>query len=479
MEISQSDLLPVLSRFNPWWQGRKIETLPGWRRAAFKELYEWTMSPPAHRAVSLSGARQIGKTTLILQLIQRMLEEGVPPSNIIYATMDHPLLKLAGIDRVLEAWRELEPPAGGMEYVFVDEIQTMKDWGTWVKLQVDFNKNRRIVFTGSAMTMNEFSPESGVGRWHVCKLGTLSFYEYLKIKKLSLDDLPSPHSLAELFSWDQRKFIQCAQIAEKYLGHFHEYLLRGGFPQTALVDDIDKAQRLVREDIVDKVLKRDMTAFYGVRNVLELESTFLYLCKHDGGILDMTALCSNLGVKRPTAQNYIQHLESVHLLKKLAPYGYGKDILRARFKVYLADASIAPAVWLQGKGLLEDSVLLGQTVETAVFKHLVSRAYRQNIGFSYWKNRKDQEVDFIGTIGQTDIPFEVKYREQHTVAKEIPGLLDFIAQKNAPRGYVLTKTLADFGILHSDMEGADRVMRIPAMLFCWWTGKNELDDFEI
>ena len=65
------------------------------------------------------------------------------------------------------------------------------------------------------------------------------------------------------------------------------------------------------------------------------------------------------------------------------------------------------------------------------------------------------------------------------MAKEIPGLLDFIAQKNAPRGYVLTKTLADFGILHSDMEGADRVMRIPAMLFCWWTGKNELDDFEI
>ena len=479
MEISQHDLLPVLARFNPWWRGKTIEVLPDWHRAAFKELYEWTMDPPTCRAVSLSGARQIGKTTLILQLIHRMLREGVPAANIIYITMDHPLLKLAGIERVLEAWRELEPQTSGFEYIFIDEIQTLKDWGSWVKIQVDFNKDRKIIFTGSALSMQEISQESGVGRWHVCKLGTLSFYEYLKIKKLLPSELPSPHSLTELFGWTPGKFIEWAQIAEKFLGHFHEYILRGGFPQTALVDDIDQAQRLIREDIVDKVLKRDMTAFYGVRNVLELESTFLYLCKHDGGILDMTSLCTNLGVKKPTAQNHIQHLESVHLVKKLAPYGYGKEILRARFKVYLTDASIAPAVWLRGKGLLEDSVLLGQTVETAVFKHLITRYYRQSTNFSYWKSRKNYEVDFIGSIDQFDIPFEVKYREQYTSAKDIPGLLEFILQKNAKRGYVLTKSLSDFGLLRSDLEGADKVMRIPAMLFCWWMGKSELEDFAI
>ena len=50
------------------------------------------------------------------------------------------------------------------------------------------------------------------------------------------------------------------------------------------------AQKLLREDIVDKLLKRDMTALYGVRRVLELEQTFLYLCLHDGGLLDMADL---------------------------------------------------------------------------------------------------------------------------------------------------------------------------------------------
>ena len=479
MEISQRDLLPILARFNPWWQGRKNENLPSWHRAVFKELYEWTMNPPVHRAVSLSGARQVGKTTLLLQLIQKMLDDGVPAANILYVTMDHPILKLAGIDRVLEAWRELEPQAEGIEYVFVDEIQTIKDWGTWVKLQVDFYKNRRIIFTGSAMTMQSEPQESGVGRWHVAKIGTLSFYEYLKIKGMSLDELPSLASLMELFSWDERRYIQCAQIAEKFLGHFHEYILRGGFPQTALVESITIAQRLVREDIVDKVLKRDMTVFYGIRHVRELEVTFLYLCLHDGGILDMSALCSNLSVKRPTAQNFIELLESVHLVKRLAPYGYGKEVLRGRSKVYLADASIAPAVLLRGKELLEDSVTLGQAVETAVFKHLVSRYYRQNIKFSYWKNKKNQEVDFVAELDKTIIPFEVKYHEERASAKDVPGLLEFITKKEASRGYVLTKSLDDFGPMRSQEPGAEKIMKIPALLFCWWMGKGELDEFTI
>ena len=73
-----------------------------------------------------------------------------------------------------------------------------------------------------------------------------------------------------------------------------EWATRGrpaGFPEPALTDDLTRCQRLLREDIVDKVLKRDMTAFYGVRRVLEIERLFLYLCYHDGGILDIPTIC--------------------------------------------------------------------------------------------------------------------------------------------------------------------------------------------
>jgi hypothetical protein len=97
------------------------------------------------------GARQIGKTTLMLQCVDVLLRSGVPAANILYATFDHPVLKLAGVDAVLDAWREREPKVQGPEYLFLDEAQFIRrhgyDLGTWVKHQVDFRKERRIAFT--------------------------------------------------------------------------------------------------------------------------------------------------------------------------------------------------------------------------------------------------------------------------------------------------------------------------------------------
>lgn len=474
MKVSKDELIAVLSQFNPWWRGDAIPDLPGWRRAAFRELQTWMTNPPAPRAVLLSGARQIGKTTLMLQAADDLLRSGVPPANILYATFDHPILKLAGIDAVLEAWREREPKAGGLEYLLLDEAQFIRDWGTWVKHQVDFSKQRRIAFTGSAMPLVEAGQESGVGRWHTIRLTTLSFYEYLQIKSLSLPTLPRIKSLRDLFDWTQAEFYRVREAAAPYVGHFHEYLVRGGFPQTAQVESITQAQRLLREDIIDKVLKRDMTALFGVRRVLDLEHTFLYLCMHDGGLLDMVDLCANLEVKRPTAQNFIELLEATHLIYRLPPFGYGKDVLRARFKIYLADAAIAPAVMLKGKAILEDSAALGVATETAVFKHLFARYYAQNVRFTYWRGKKDREVDLVAEVDGQIIPFEVKYRAQHTGLRDLKGLLELCQQKSIARGYLVTKALDDFGAT-PDLPGTNtRILRIPAPLLCYWMGESEL-----
>lgn len=156
-----------------------------------------------------------------------------------------------------------------------------------------------------------------------------------------------------------------AADAAPLVAHFHEYLLRGGFPKSALVGSVTAVQKLLREDIVDKVLKRDMTALFGVRHVLELEQVFLYLCLDGGGLMDMQALCKDLELKKTTVNNFINLLESTHLIYKLPPFGYGKEILRARYKIYLADAAISPSVLLKGTSLLEDPVALGIAVETA------------------------------------------------------------------------------------------------------------------
>lgn len=475
MKIAPAELISVLAQFNPWWRGEHMPHLPVWKRAAWQELREWITSPPVHRAILLSGARQVGKTTLLLQCIEHLLEQGIPAANILYATFDHPMLKLGGIDAVLAAWREREPKAGGVEYLFLDEAQFIRDWGTWVKHQTDFAKERRIVFTGSATPLLEAEQESGVGRWHAIRMTTLSFYEYLQIKQVGLPPLPPLRSLRELFDWTPADFYRVMETATPYTGHFHEYLVRGGFPQTAQIDSVVQAQRLLREDIIDKVLKRDMTALFGVRRVLDLEHTFLYLCMHDGGLLDMNDLCSNLQVKRPTAQHFIELLEATHLIYRLPPFGYGKDVLRARYKIYLADAAISSAVLLKGKNILDDPTALGVATETAVFCHLFARYYPQQVRFSYWRGKQEREVDLVAEVGGQIVPFEVKYRTQHTGVRELKGLMELCQQKQIGYGYVITKSLDDFGLLPATPEGI-RIMRVPAPLLCYWMGEAELDN---
>lgn len=483
MIATKAELFAVLRQYNPWWSGGQIVELPTWQRAAFREIADWMDKPPAHRALLISGARQVGKTTLMLQAIQELIRKGTAPANILYATFDHPLFKLVGLDALVRLWREFEPAQSGPEFLFLDEIQMAKDWQTWLKHQVDFEKGRRrIAVTGSAMPLAVASQESGVGRWYTLKLATLSFFEYLQLRNLPTPPVPGLNSLLEAFDWDEAQWTKVAEEARPLTGLFHEYILRGGFPQSALVDSIPMAQKLLREDIVDKVLKRDMTAFFGVRNILEMEQVFLYLCLHDGGLLDLPELCKALQLKRPTVSHFIELFESVHLIYRLLPFGYGKQVLRGRAKVYMADPAIAPSVLLKGKSLLEDPAALGSAVETTFFKHISTRYYQRNVSFSYWRNKKDQEVDIVADLGSELVPFEVKYRSSgSTGPSELKGMLEFCKEHGVKRGYVITREWNDFGTIDVVSSGKDsgnirpKLLKIPAPLACYWLGRSEIE----
>ncbi len=473
MKIPKEELIAILSQFNPWWKGERIPDLPEWHRGAFQELTYWIETPPVQRAIMLSGPRQVGKTTLLLQAIQRLIDSKVPPGNILYATFDHPVCKLAGLDAVLEAWRELEPKAEGPEYLFLDEAQFIKNIGTWIKHQVDFFKTKRIVFTGSAVPLLQTDQESGVGRWHTLRISTLSFFEYLQIKKIKLPSIPTISSISDLFGCSSNEYYRMSEAVLPLIAHFHEYLIRGGFPQTALVDSITQSQKLLREDIIEKVLKRDMTALFGVRRIIELEQMFIFLCMHDGGMLDTNTISKDLGIAKQTVQHFIDLFESTYLIFKLAPFGYGKEVLRGKNKLYLGDPAIAPAVLMKGKSILEDARALSQCVETAVTAHLWSHCSSEQARFTYWRNQKEKEVDLIVEIGDITIPFEIKYQSQILQMRDIPGLVDFCSQKpSVPHGFIITKAAQDLGPFE-EKSSQKKYMRIPAALFCYWVGASE------
>ena len=302
------------------------------------------------------------------------------------------------------------------------------------------------------------------------RLPTLSFYEYLLIRgENPLGALGERVSLATFTNLSARERLDWSDRSRKLTPYFHHYLIRGGFPECAKLDHIPTLQRLLREDIVDKILKRDMTALFGVRQVLPLEQLFLYLCLHDGSILDVSAISQSLGVPRGTVERYVRFFEAAHLLTQLRPFGYGKAVLRGRPKYYLADPSIATAMFLRGMQPLEDATLLGGIVESAVFKHLaVETLLAGRMNFSYWKNARGHEVDLVAERGDRAIPFEVKYRSRgHTELKDFRGLVEFCKEHRPKFACAITRDPEDTDTTPVD---GSTILKIPAPLACYLMG---------
>ena len=465
MTAPMNELTFVLRQLNPWWQNSFVPEVPSFRRSPMRELQHWLKRPTSHRAVLLSGCRNVGKSTLLQQSIHQLLMAGVSPVNILYVNFDYPMFRMAGIEATLEAWRQLEPRADGVEYLFIDEPQLLARFETWVETQVDTIPKRRIFVACSSQPLPSQPPAAKLSRWHEIHVAPLSFYEYLQLNRVALPPLPKLVNLSELFEWTPQEFVRIRLFVKSYVGHFHEYLVRGGFPATAQLECIADCQQILREEVASN-LRRDTTALFGVRSILDLEHTFLYLCMN-GELLDMQVLCAHLKVKRPTVEHFLELLEAIHLIRRLTPHGYGKNVLRARHKIYLADAAIAPAMMWKGKALLDDPEALEVAAETAVFRHLFGR-FGSDSQFSYWRQGKSYQIDLVEQVGRIMIPFTVKYREQPASPKELRVLGDCCNEKQLPRGYVVTKSCHDFGEPAFSQSKNLKLIRLPAPLLCYW-----------
>lgn len=467
MNASQQEIQAVLNEFNPWWSGEGMPQIPAWERPLLANITKRVGDRSTKRALVLNGARQTGKTTLLLQAIRSLLDKGVAPSQILYVSFDHPVLKFEGVDVILKAWREIQPTAGKeTEYLFLDEIQSQADWQVWMKLQVDFSPFRRIVATGSAVTLATDKVESGVGRWSRVPIPSLSFREYLDLQGITVPGLMDLDLLEGLEGLSEGDRIKLQKTAQPLVGYFNEYLIKSGFPGIALLDDVAEAQTELREDIVNRVLMKDLTTLFGVRKPAELERLFVYLCLHDGGILDLLGLSRELGVSRETVAGYLDFFEAGYLLRRLQPYGQGKQVLRGQSKGYLSDPAISGAVLMKGRNLIADSVRLGTTVESAVTKHVMDRYARQYCRFSYWRSPRGFEVDLIAEFPEEAVPFEVKYQSGGVDSGDLKGLKYLLKQKKMARAFVITRGMDDFGA--DEWDTGTMVYRVPAPLACYW-----------
>ena len=475
---TQERILKILRSYNPWWVSGAVNPgfCPTYKRFSYYEAMKRLQETQVRRTVVLTGARRVGKTTIQFQMIDALLRQGIAPHRIVFVSLDHPMLKLAGVDEILECYHS-NICADQDAYYFFDEIQYAEDWAQWLKTLYDTQPTTKIVATGSASpALVRGSTESGAGRWSAIQVPTLSFYEYcalIGVPDLQLEPTLKPSALLGMDQWQRGQVMSKIAAVQN---HFIRYLQVGGFPELALAKNDLLAEQVMREDVVDKVLKRDLPALYKIRNVTELERIFLYLCSVSSEVVAIDAVAKELnGVSRPTVQNYIDYLESANLIYQSYPVDLaGKKVLKASPKIYIADAAIRNAV-LMDSDLLTNPVEMGKMVETAVYKHIAAFYYQKATRVGYYRGgRKNKEIDIVVEYPHIrDIMVEVKYREQAPIAND-DAIIEYCPQASA--AFIITKRAEDFGV--HDAPNGQKLLRIPAFAFLYLLGHAEKNGYK-
>ena len=452
------------------------ETKPQ-KRLAYYEALKILKHKTIRRFVVLSGVRRVGKTTILYQMIENLIGEGVNPKNILYATFDNPILKLVNVETVLSMYESLYP-IEGTRYLFFDEVQYTENWELWMKVIYDSRKEIRLAATGSASPILEKgSTDSGTGRWSILKIPTISFYEYSKLLSLEEPELPDTLRLSKLVKMSHAQLEDLLYRFTPLQNHFNRYLTIGGFPELVLSDDDAYAQRMLREDVVDKVIKRDVLTLFHIRSPLLMEKLFLYLCMNSTEIFNATTAAKELeNISVSTMESYIEALEMSNLIYLAKPVNVGsKGALKGKPKIFIADAAIRNAV-LMIEDVLSDEKELGILVETAVYKHMVSFYQGSTAQLGYFRKARDnqKEVDVVVKLPQEEILCEVKYRSNSHIPTT-DAIVELCRDEKAKvtSAFLITKRLDDFGI--TKHETATPILRVPALAFLYLLGKAEAE----
>ena len=171
---------------NPWWTEGRI---PSYYQEMSPRLYLDIFYPlvrdvSIQRALILMGPRRVGKTVMLYHSIQRLIDEGVSPQNIIYVSVETPIYNNILLEQLFSLAKQILDKEDSQEefYVFFDEIQYLKDWEINLKSLVDTYHNVKFVASGSAAAaLKKSSNESGAGRFTDFNLPPLLFFEYIHI----------------------------------------------------------------------------------------------------------------------------------------------------------------------------------------------------------------------------------------------------------------------------------------------------------
>lgn len=457
---------------NPWWTEGKI---PSYYQMMTPRLYLDIFYPlvkdvSIQRALILMGPRRVGKTVMLYHSIQRLIDEGVSPQNIIYVSVETPIYNNILLEQLFSLAKQILGKEDSKEkfYVFFDEIQYLKDWEVNLKSLVDTYHDVKFVASGSAAAaLKKSSNESGAGRFTDFNLPPLLFFEYIHLRKY--DHLMRQSKV----NWDGIESDIYSTIDINRLNDlFLEYINYGGYPEVAFSSRMQEDPgQFVRHDIVDKVLLRDLPSLYGISDVQELNSLFTMIAYHSGMEFSYESMAKESGVKKDIIRKYIQYLESAFLIKIVTRTDdTAKRFQRqTTFKIYLTNPSLRCALFEPVK-IIDGNI--GDMIETAIYSQWIPR--NNHITYANWKvGRTQGEVDLVGINDALQKPYwavEIKWTDRFFDRPAELYSLKYFMEKNQLQQALVT-SISQAGLKETSFG---RLLFIPSACYAYTVGENTL-----
>lgn len=470
--LLEKQILGRLKIDNPWWTEGKI---PSYYQAMSPRLYLNIFYPlvkdiSIQRALILMGPRRVGKTVMLYHSIQRLIDDGVSPQNIIYVSVETPIYNGILLEQLFNLAKHVLGKEDSKEqfYVFFDEIQYLKEWEIGLKSLVDTYHDVKFIASGSAAAaLLKSSNESGAGRFTDFNLPPLLFFEYIHLKKYDHLMRQSKIEWGGIES-DIYSTIDIDRLNELFL----DYINYGGYPEVAFSSRIQEDPgQFVRHDIVDKVLLRDLPSLYGISDVQELNSLFTMIAYHSGMEFSYEGLSKESGVKKETIRKYIQYLEAAFLIKVVTRTDdTAKRFQRqTTFKIYLTNPSLRCALFEPIK-MIDGNI--GEMIETAIYSQWIPR--REHIAYANWKiGRTQGEVDLVGINDALQRPcwaVEIKWSDRFFDRPyELTSLQYYMEKNNLTQA--LVTSISQAGVKDMDFGKAHF---IPCACYAYTVGENTL-----
>ena len=358
---------------------------------------------PKPQHTVLIGARQLGKTTLVKQLVQYLQDT---KAIVYYITLEDPTVLNAINEHPNNIFKftilPADIPNGGTLFIVIDEVQYAANPTNFLKFLYDeYAPKVKLIVTGSsAFYIDKTFKDSLAGRKQVFELYPLTFDEFLHFK--GEDNL--------IKEWQQ------LQTRKDYIGTkrnqldalFNEYIVYGGYPAVVLANTEQDKQNLLKE-LVNSYMKKDALEA-GIKEEIKFFQLARLLADQVGGLVNQNELSNTLQLAVGTVENYLYLMQKTFIVQLVLPkFGNLRKELTKMPKIFFNDTGLRNTL-TNNFTSIDDRADKGNLLENVVYTRL-RKLYGLD-ALRYWRTADGNEVDFVVENNLNEgFAYEVKYND--------------------------------------------------------------------